>query len=118
MLGLGSRFYLWALKSRRFDPQTLGYHAPFPNLYTDGRICWGVNTPPLAHHSTADAAWKLFFASPFNGDLAGRKSKAFPLDVRQQLICLAEGKARAYPARDLEPLRPITQLVENALKGG
>ncbi len=118
LLGVGNAYSLWAVKGRTLDPKTHAYHAPFPNIYDDGRICWGANTPPAAHLSQAQAAWDLFFTTPFNNHLSRGKSNAFPDDVRQQLRHLARRQARTYPVNDLRPYhRSLADLVERTIHG-
>jgi hypothetical protein len=99
LVGNGAMYYLMALKGKHFEHQADGYHAPFPNVYIDGRICWGQNTPPEAWPEHARQVWDLFFSTPFNGDLANGKSKQEKTDVRVLLREL--GKANRYPENDL-----------------
>ena len=75
------------------------YHAPLPNVYNDGKLCFGTNTPPDLNRgeevgkSTAQLlqeAWEMFIGSPFNGHLAQDKSKTHPTDVREQLVALGD----------------------------
>ncbi len=115
LAGVGSTYALWVLKSQGFDPQVVTYHAPFPNVYPDGRICWGQNTPPAAHHHVAEKVWNLFFQTPFNGDLAGGKSNAFPGDVRGQLTHLAARHAHRYPTSDLVPMGSYPPTLERLI---
>ena len=119
LLGVGPVYYLWAVRGKTLDPQAYIYHAPFPNVYDDGRICWGANTPPAAHLSQAQAVWDLFFTTPFNDHLARGKSNAYSDDVRQQLHRLARRRARVYPVNDLNPYyRSLADLVERVIHGG
>lgn len=118
-LGLGYHYYLWAVKTPKFDPQASVFNAPFPNLNASGDICFGQNRVPQCSASNIEAAWNLFLTSPFNGDAAAGKSKAHPDDVRQQLKAVA-GKKR-YPLRDLVPISPhssmtVTQIIERILE--
>lgn len=92
-------YYLFALVAKDFSSKAAVYHAPFPNVYSDGKICWGRNTAPKVNMESAFTAWELFFASPFNGDLASGKSRANNADIRVILKKLA-GKDE-YPVDDL-----------------
>lgn len=100
LIGAKKTLYLFAMDGQEFDPKGKVYTAPFPNIYPDGKICWGKNRTPAVEASKALEVWKLFFLSPFNGDLASGKSKKYPQDVREQLKALA-GK-RTYPTRTMK----------------
>jgi hypothetical protein len=117
LLGIGGTYYLWALAGKHFNAIELAYRAPFPNIYPNGKICWGTNTPPAANAQTAREVWDLFFKSPFNGDLATTKSISHPNDVRAKLRELAG--TRNYPLKDLVDIdhrRTIGSLVDQMLK--
>ena len=109
-VGFGSDYYVWALDTDDFQPNATLHHAPLPNVYPDGRICFGANVAPSAERIAQ--AWQLFSAAPFNGDLASGKSKAQPDDVRVQLRNVVTRHRRRYPRRDLLPL---TMTVEQAV---
>lgn len=102
LIGVGHSYYLFAVADAAPSPRSKIYHAPFPNIYSNGRICWGNNPHPKAHHSQAAAVWNLFFGTPFNTHLANGKSNAFPKDVTEHLRALAD--ARKYPQADLMEL--------------
>jgi PRTRC genetic system protein B len=112
MIGVGMQYFLWAVPYN-FSPDSGLCHAPFPNIHGDGTICWGQNTPPKAHHRHAEAAWRLFFESQFNGDLANGKSVKFENDIRRMLAYVARKKLDEYPDTDLvranHSLRSILQ---------
>jgi hypothetical protein len=100
LMGIGKMFYLWALDGERFDPEMEVYQVPFPNIHPDGGICWGVgNDPGEATAQRARAIWELFFALPFNADLANGKCMSERQDVRILLRSLA-GK-RKFPVQEL-----------------
>jgi hypothetical protein len=103
MIGVGTEtahtHYLFAMKGNKFDPDAALYHAPFPNVYDDGKICWGLNQPPKVRAMNAGETWKIFFSLPFNGDLANGKSSSCEHDVRDMLLGLK--KASIYPEKDL-----------------
>jgi hypothetical protein len=116
LFGIGAEYYLWALKGERFDRNAVAHAAPFPNIHSQGKICWGASTPPRADPEKARQVWELFFSTPFNNHLIDHKSKAFPDDVRPQLRALA-GK-REYPVGDLAMTgTPIGTLIDHILKG-
>jgi len=118
LIGSGNSYRLAAMHGKHFEHDNLAYHVPFPNVYPDGRICWGTNTPPEARPENARKVWELFFASPFNADLAGKKSHAHLKDVRDQLLELDRKGARSYPVNDLISMNiSIERMVEHAIGG-
>jgi PRTRC genetic system protein B len=116
-VGHGQAYFVWALAQKDFAPDAGVCHAPLPNVSLDGSICYGDNHPPAASIGTMMSAWQMFIGSPFNGHLASGKSRAFPNDVRGQLLRLTERRARRYPSGDL--LRAhgnLSQVVERVIK--
>lgn len=114
LVGAGRSYYLWAL-AEAFSPQARVFDAPFPNVHGGGQVCWGNNTPPLAGPSTAQAAWKLFFESPFNSHLVQGKTRRHADDVRKLLVNL-DGKNK-FPLRELAAERgTLTSNIERLLK--
>jgi len=104
--GFNTTYYVWAIKDSTCTPQTPLFAAPLPNVFYDGRICYGSNTPPAVSAeawSTIDTAWQLFMTSPFIGDLASGKSRAHPADVRTALVHVAQSTSSQYPLEDLVP---------------
>lgn len=111
MMGIGATYYLWAVKGVHFNPDEPAYKAPFPNVYSDGRICWGANSPGPVAPKAARGIWDLFFSAPFNKDLVDGKSKTDPDDVRKALHRLAD--KNRYPVGDLlETREKINYLVD------
>lgn len=102
LIGVDHAYYLFAVSEAAARPTSMIYHAPFPNVYSHGRICWGANKPPKAHHKHARAVWQMFFETPFNSHLANKKSSTFESDVTGQLRALAISKAEKYPLDDLQ----------------
>lgn len=98
-VGLQTTYSVWALREEVFSPLARLYRAPLPNVYEDGRICFGKNRPPEVSSRTIGEAWRLFIESPFNGDLSGNKSAQHPRDVRSQLLALKD--VDRYPVDDL-----------------
>jgi hypothetical protein len=85
LMGAGSNYYLFAQRGKHVDVNGALYHAPFPNVYPSGRICWGRNTPGEALAENARRVWDMFFEAPFNGDLCGGKCVSQGSDVRELL---------------------------------
>jgi len=117
--GWGNDYRIWALAPERPNTINAGlplYHAPFPNCYGDGRICWGnVGNIPWAAPSTVLKVLRLFLEdSQFNLHIAGGKSKAYPVSVVAQWAALEESGAESYPLGDLEP---TGRTLETALSG-
>lgn len=117
LCGVGSVYYIWAVRSKTFDPQARAYHAPFPNVYSEntrpGRICWGQNTPGDALPERARKLWELFFALPFNSDLASGKSSNYRNNVCALLAYLPNSCPNKFPESDLVSIgETIETLVE------
>jgi PRTRC genetic system protein B len=102
-IGIGTSYYVYALKGDKLNPRAEVFTAPLSNVYTSGLICWGENKPPQAAAESMAAAWNLFLGSPFNDHLANGKSVGHPKDIRQQLIQIANQKADKYPEKDIPP---------------
>jgi hypothetical protein len=81
-LGIGTQYYVWAVKTAKLEPYHEIYRAPLPNVYLDGKICWGLVRPPRATARTLFDAWELFIKSTFNNHLASGKSYTERDDVR------------------------------------
>jgi hypothetical protein len=107
--GAGHQYYLWAVKAKTFNPELVGYHAPLPNVYPDGRICWGSNQVGVVTPQNLRGAWKLFISSPFNSHLAQRKSKRYNANILDQFRRLGVTNRKVYPAGDLLPLTNTRQ---------
>ncbi|MFQ3657306.1 MAG: hypothetical protein SNJ54_00005, partial [Anaerolineae bacterium] len=84
------------------------FHAPLPNVFSSGNICWGtvqrVTDTALQTTNLAED-WAVLLGSRFNDHGVGGKSKSHPMDIRQMLIALEGRKARAYPKSDLLPVK-------------
>lgn len=117
--GLSHSYYVWACAGAP-HPDAALYQAPLPNVGSDGAICFGRNTVPPVTPETMPQAWKVFMTSPFNNHLIGDSSKAYPDDVREQLLRLAASGADAYPIDDLVPMRgTVAQVIQRlADRGG
>lgn len=120
-MGSGLRYHIWALKEKEFSPNAIVYQPPLPNVYADGRICWGTNSPEQAGISYAEMAFHLFVRSPFNDHLIQNKSRRHPDDIRPQLRRLAEKGAKHYPIGDLRPTDSnkltVAKAVERLIQG-
>jgi len=119
-MGYGRDYYLWAVKGKQFDKSAIAYHAPLPNIDSNGRICFGSNTVPRVSPTGITEAWTLFLNSPFNRDHANNKSRRYPDSVMLHLQEVYQQCKKKYPYRDLIPVSKdsinIDQLVEQRLK--
>ena len=97
--GLGTRYYIWAVRERQFDPNSAAFQAPLANVTSDGQICFGGNTVPTADVATIVNTWDLFRDSPFNDHDAKERCLSQTEDVRALLVQL-DGR-RSFPRREL-----------------
>ncbi len=116
--GYEQRYFVWAFKDKLLIGDTVLFAAPFPNVDANGAICFGGNLVPNATTRTIEVAWQVFLTSPFNQHSTGRKSLAFPGDVRSQWQRLAAGRHRRYPLSDLVSTnRTANMMVDWVLRG-
>jgi hypothetical protein len=102
------QYGVYAVKKRPMTLDAPLYHAPLPNVFTTGNICWGTvqRVTDAALYGTSLAEdWAVLLGSRFNDHGVGGKSKSHPMDIRQMLISLEGRKARAYPKSDLLPVK-------------
>ena len=102
------QYVVYAVKRR---PETLDaplFHAPLPNVFPSGSICWGtvpkVDANALRNASLAND-WAMLLGSPFGDHACAGKSKRQPNDIRKLLIELESSKVRRYPTGDLVPVK-------------
>jgi hypothetical protein len=115
--GAQPHYSLYAVKQRPTSLQAALFKAPLPNIFDQGRICWGtVPLVPEAAWKTSDLHddWKVLLGTRFNDHGCGGKSRAFPQDIRQHLIALEAANKRTYPKRDLID---TGKTLEDILKG-
>jgi E2/UBC family protein D len=114
-LGIGRSFYVWTTVGRELNPKERIHVAPLPNVFGDGRICWGANKPPRASAATIGQTWNLFITSPFSDHANNDKARGYETDVRPLLVSLARSR-RKFPERILIARREsfdhaITQII-------
>lgn len=101
-------YAVYAVKQRPATLETALFHAPLPNVFNSGSICWGtvqrVSDEALVGASLAED-WQQLLGSPFGNHAVSGKSRAHEDDIRKKLIALEAKKARRYPASDLIPAR-------------
>jgi PRTRC genetic system protein B len=100
-LGWGSRYYLWALPNKKFNPSLPVFRAPFPNIYSNGRICWGNHKVPKAKAANIGRVWKTFFDTAFNEHISNNKCKSCSNTVLELLRRLSAESATVFPQREL-----------------
>ena len=81
------------------------FHAPLPNMFGSGAVCWGTVARASETDSSLADDWAKLLGSPFGDHAVTGKSKRQPHDIRKHLIDLDAQKARRYPAGDLIPVK-------------
>ena len=99
--GASARYAVFAVKRRPTTWETPLFHAPLPNVYPSGSVCWGTVPVPLTLAPTQ--LWEPLLGSAFGNHAVSGKSRQFPSDIRQHWLHLAQSARRVYPLRDLMP---------------
>ena len=99
LLGCGKEYYLWATLDKIVNQKSKICAAPFPNLDSSGKICFGGNTAPECRFDTIDGVWRLILDSPFNNHQAANRCRTHPGDVRKLLLAL--GGKKTFPKNAL-----------------
>ena len=101
-------YAIYAVKKRPTTLETELFHAPLPNVFNSGSICWGtvqrVSDEALSGASLTED-WQQLLGSPFGNHAVSGKSRSHQDDIRQNFIALEAKKARRYPISDLIPAR-------------
>lgn len=101
-IGVGTNYYVFAMKTKHLDVHQEIYRCPLPNVMQDGSVCWGLLKQPQATARSLHEAWRLFVGSTFNNHAAAGKSKRCREDVRIVLKEAAQAPDDAhYPVGDL-----------------
>lgn len=103
--GWRGQYCVFALGSTQpISAETPLYHAPLPNVYTGGGICWGNVRVPRASAQTMGQALKLFLEeSQFNTHLDGGKSRTGGSVLAVWRTLAKKEPAPPYPLDDLLP---------------
>ena len=118
-LGWGHRYYLWSLQGRSFEPSLQVFKAPYPNVYENGRICWGSHRPTKVTPSNIENTWRLFFGTVFNDHIASNKTKSCTANALDLLRKLSASKKKTFPAGELVwTSRSVEACLENIFKYG
>lgn len=102
--GCGHDYRIFALATLDWPQrQTPLYHAPFPNTYEPGSICWGSAEPRgVAAPETMLSALNLYLeGSFFNNHIAQQRSRSKPRNVMALYRTLSA--ETPYPLEDLVP---------------
>lgn len=83
------------------------YHAPLPNVFSSGNICWGsVSRGTTFKGMSLENDWKSLLGSSFGNHACSGKSKKHSHDIRKMLLELNENqRRRVYPRKDLIPAK-------------
>ena len=97
-------YAIYAIKKRPTSLDIELFHAPLPNVFNSGGICWGtvqrVSDGALTGASLAQD-WSMLLGSAFGNHAVGSKSKSHPHDIRTKLIEMEQKDSRRYPTSDL-----------------
>lgn len=113
-------YRVYAVKERPTSLEAHLFHIPLPNVYEDGRICWG-SVKKLQEENLSGASleadWRAFLGTPFGSHSCSRKSRSHPDDIRQKYIDMEQKKSRVYPKSDLLlTRRTIQEVIKELLK--
>lgn len=110
-------YRVFAVKHRPSDLKAKLFHVPLPNVYDDGRVCWGSVQQLQAQQLTGtnlSEDWKVLLGTRFGSHNAGRRSKSQPDDIRKKYLAMETAKTRVYPKSDLVP---ANRTLEDVLEG-
>jgi hypothetical protein len=101
-------YQVYAVKKRPASLDVELFHAPLPNVYSGGNICWGsvttVSAEALFGSSLAED-WQHLLGTRFGDHSVSGKSKQFPRDIRKAFIDMEKRNARVYRKSDLIPVK-------------
>ncbi len=113
------KYHVYAVKKRPEALDIALFHAPLPNVFTGGNICWGnvrqVSEKALAGTSLVED-WSILLGTKFNAHGVSVKSQKHRDDVRKLYIELEQRRARVYPKRDLLPAnKTLAEIINKEL---
>lgn len=118
-LGWGYRYYLWTLPNKKFSPGLPVFRAPFPNIYSNGRICWGNHKVPKATAANIGRTWDAFFGTAFNDHISNNKCKSYSGNVLELLRKLSAENTTVFPQRELiGEYATVEACLQNTLQQG
>jgi PRTRC genetic system protein B len=101
-------YQVYAVAGRPTSYDTELFHAPLPNVYGNGSICWGTVTKvdsDQLQSNDLSADWAQLLATPFGSHSVSGKCQSHRDDVRKLYLELERRKARVYPKKELVPAR-------------
>lgn len=110
-------YRVFAVKDRPSDLKAKLFHVPLPNVYDDGRVCWGSVQHLQAQQLTGTSLtedWKILLGTRFGSHNAGRRSRSHADDIRKKYLAMEAAKTRVYPKSDL---LPANRTLEDVLEG-
>lgn len=117
LVGWGHRYYLFALKGKMFDVNSPVYCAPYPNVYDNGRICWGSHKVPTVTPLNIEKTWKLYFSTTFNAHIASGKTKRHSDNALDLLRELSAAKRKTFPAGEfVRYAYSVNSCIDNLLR--
>ena len=84
------------------------YHAPLPNIFNSGGICWGTVTKVKPEHLAGNglsADWSQLLSTPFGNHSVSGKCVSHRDDIRKLYVELEQRRSRVYPKKELIPVR-------------
>jgi PRTRC genetic system protein B len=105
----GQKMMVFAIKGdERPEADTVLHHAPFMNVWIDGRVCTGSAPLPGETVATSVAAWEsAFWLSNFSHPNHVNAVK-YKGGIHQFSIDLLDGKFKKFPERVLKPIKEMT----------
>lgn len=116
--GRTASYQVYAVKKRPSAFDVPLFHAPLPNVFNSGGVCWG-SVGMASDESLGSAClaedWGRLLGSPFGNHAVAGKSKAHRDDIRKQWVALESSHKRRYPISDLLPAhRTLEQVLGGA----
>lgn len=106
--GRDPAYQVYAVEGRPASCEAPLYHAPLPNIYSGGAVCWGtvpkVGAAQLEGNDLS-ADWGQLLATPFGSHSVSGKCRSHPDDVRGLYVELERRRARVFPKGELIPAR-------------
>lgn len=116
-VGWGHRYYLFALRGKAFDVNDPVYRAPYPNVYDNGRICWGSHKVPSVTPLNVRQTWQYFFATTFNAHIASGKTRRHSENALDLLRELSAARKKSFPVRELvQQAGSVNACLDNLLR--
>jgi len=105
--GSNPDYTLYACAKRPASLLDTLYHAPIPNVFSHGNICWGSVSRGTRFESVSlRDDWQNFLGSSFGNHACSGKSKKHRSDIRKMLLELNDNqRRRVYPRSDLIPAK-------------